>query len=506
MRTPEAALRHNMNWDTAMTASIPRILIVTAEPVGPLMGETAIRAWELATVLAREFRTTLAAPAPVPADGPGFFIAAIPPASEGYAALTELIRAHDVIVAQTLPLPALPAEEMATKYLVVDLCRPWIVEHLEAHHVRESVSEQSWLARDLIAINGLLAAGDFFICPAETQRAFWLGALAHTGRLTETVYGRTPDGRALIDVVPYGIPALPPPKRAKALKGVVPGIGPNDFVALWGGGLWYGLDPLTLVHATARLRDVDYPIRAVMLDTPPPATLDSTPAPPSLLDAVRRRSDELELTGTHVFFPDGPVAYAERADYLLEADAGISLQQPSLEARFAFRTPVLDALWAGIVPVVSDGDAMADLLRSYDAGHIVPPGDDAALAVTLANLIDNPYERRLLAARGHALGQSFAWETVAQPLVAFCRAPIKGARVPGFIAADLQERVNELERTLFQTSTYAERLERQLAERGGPNLAGTPTDRGGGSRFRFRRTMNDFLHGRNDPSDETPPE
>ncbi len=484
-----------------MTAFIPRLLIVTDEPVGPLMGEQAIRAWELATILAREFRTTLAAPVPTPPDGPGFFIAAIPPASEGYAALTELIRAHDVIVAQALPLPALPAEEMATKYLVVDLCRPWIVEHLEAHQARESAAEEG-LARDLIAINGLLAAGDFFICPGETQRAFWLGALAHIGRLTEAIYRRAPDGRALVDVVPYGIPALPPPKQAKALKGVMPGIGLNDFVALWGGGLWHGLDPLTLLQATARLRDMDYPIRTVMLDTPPPTPSDGAPAPLSLRDAVRQRSDELELTGTHLFFPDDPIPYTERAEYLLEADAGVSLQQSSLAARFAFRTPVLDALWAGIVPIVSDGDTMADLLRAYDAGRIVPPGDDAALAVTLANLIDNPYERRLLAARGHALGQSFTWEAVAQPLVAFCRQPTKGARVPGFIAADLQERVNELERTLFQTSTYAERLERQLAARGGPDLTGIPKDRGIGSRF--RRTMNDFLHGRSDAGDEPP--
>jgi glycosyltransferase involved in cell wall biosynthesis len=487
-----------------MTASIPRLLIVTDESVGPLMGEAAIRAWELAAILAREFRTTLAAPAPVPPDGPGFFIAALPPASEGYAALTELIRAHDIIIAQALPLPALPAEEMATKYLVVDLCRPWIIEHLEAHQARDPVGEEGWLARALIAINGLLAAGDFFICPTEMQRAFWLGALAHIGRLTDGIYRRAPDGRALIDVVPYGIPALPPPKQERALKGVLPGIGPNDFVALWGGGLWHGLDPLALVHATARLRDLDYPIRTVMLDTPPPATPDGAPTAPSLRDAVRQRGDELGLTGTHLFFPDGPVPYAERAGYLLEADVGISLQHPSLEARFAFRTPVLDALWAGIVPVASDGDTMADLLRAYDAGRIVPPGDDAALAVTLANLIDNPYERRLLAARGHALGQTFTWETVARPLAAFCRQPMKGARVPGFIAADLQERVNELERTLFQTSTYAERLERQLAERGGPNLTGTPADRGVGARF--RRTMTDFLHGRSDPGDERPPD
>lgn len=475
-----------------MTASLPRLLVVTDELVGPAMGETAARTWELAALLGHAFPTTLAAPLPTPTDAPGFALAGIPPASEGYTALAELIRAHEIIVAQALPLPALPAEEMATKYLVVDLCRPSILAHLAAHLGPEPGDEGGALARELIAVNGLLAAGDFFICPSEQQRAFWLGALVQAGRLTETVYARAEDGRALIDVVPFGIPVVPPQKRGKVLEGVIPGIAPNDFVALWAGGT----DPLALVHATARLRDVDYPIRTVFLETRQPG---ATP-----LDAVRQRGEELGLTGTHLFFPEGSIPYGERAEYLLEADASVSLLLPTLDARFGSRPYVLDALWAGIVPVVSDGDPTADLLRAYDAGRIVPPGDDAALAVTLANMIDNPYERRLLAARGHTLGQSFTWEAVAQPLLAYCRQPVKGARVPGFIAADLQQRINELERTLYQTSTYAERLERELAERGGPNLAAPPGERGIGSRL--RRTMTDIWHGRPGPDDEPPDE
>jgi hypothetical protein len=477
-----------------MTASLPRLLVVTDESISPLMGEMAARAWEFAALLGHAFPTTLAAPLPVPLNAPGFALAGIPPASEGYAALTELIRAHEIIVAQALPLPALPAEEMAAKYLVVDLCRPPILAHLAANHHRgrEPGDEADGLARELIAVNDLIAAGDFFICTGEPQRTFWLGALTHAGRLTEAIDARAEDGRALIDVVPFGIPATPPQKHRKVLKGAIPGIAPNDFVALWAGGT----DPLALVHATARLRDVDYPIRTVFLEAQPPG---ATP-----LDAVRQRGDELGLTGTHLFFPEGAVPYAERGEYLLEADASVSLVLPTPDARFGSRPHILDALWAGIVPVVSDGDATADLLRAYDAGRIVPPGDDAALAVTLANMIDNPYERRLLAARGHTLGQSFTWETVAQPLLAYCRQPMKGARVPGFIAADLQQRINELERTLYQTSTYAERLERELAERGGPNFAAPPAERGIGSRL--RRTMTDIWHGRPGPDDEPPPD
>lgn len=479
-----------------MAASTSRVLVVTDESVGPFMAETANRAWELAGVLGREFPTTLAAPTPVPPDAPGFALAGISPAGEGYAALVDLIRAHDIIIAQALPLAAIPADEMTTKYLVVDLYRPAALERLEARRGTEQGSDDE-LVQALVTINGLLAAGDFFICPGEQQRAFWLGALTHVGRLTDAVYARTGDGRALIDVVPFGIPTTPAVKQARVLKGIVPGIAPNDFVALWSGGT----DPLSLIHATARLRDVDYPIRTVFLETRQPSTSDEA-AHPASFAMVRQRGDELGLTGTYLFFPEAAVPYGDRVEYLLEADATVSFLAPTLDARFGFRPHVLDALWAGIVPVISDGDTTADLLRAYDAGRIVPAGDDAALAVTLANLFDNPYDRRLLAARGHTLGQSFTWETMAQPLLAFCRHPAKGARVPGFTAADLQERVNELERTLYQTSTYAERLERELAERGGPNLAGPPTERGVGARL--RRSMHDFLHGRPAPEDEPP--
>ena len=124
-----------------MTASLPRLLVVTDEPVGPFMGEAAARAWELAALLGRTFPTTLAAPFPTPPDAPGFALVGIPPANEGYTALAELIRAHEIIVAQALPLPALPAEEMAAKYLVVDLCRPSILAHLAARQGREPGEE-----------------------------------------------------------------------------------------------------------------------------------------------------------------------------------------------------------------------------------------------------------------------------------------------------------------------------------------------------------------------------
>lgn len=321
------------------------------------------------------------------------------------------------------------------------------------------------MARDLEAMSALFTHGDFFVCAGDAQRAYWLGALSMFGRLTEAVYARDRDGKTLIDVVPFGLSAEPPQHTAAALKGVVPGIGRDDFVALWGGGVWNWLDPLTLIRATARLRDGGYPIRTFFLGTQRPAVSDAATLRPTMVDTARRLSDDLGLTGSHVFFNDRWVAYEDRANYLLEADIGISLHQPTLETRFAFRTRVLDYLWAGLVPVVNDGDTIADLVRSDGVGRVVPIGDDAALAETIAALIDHPTERQALAARCQSLAHAHTWEVAAQPIIGFCRRPWKGRQGPRMAAVEIYDEVKKMRATVEETSTYAERLEREIANR-----------------------------------------
>ncbi|WP_418605927.1 hypothetical protein [Georgenia sp. SUBG003] len=57
---------------------------------------------------------------------------------------------------------------------------------------------------------------------------------------------RDPSLRELVTVVPFGLDPQPPARRAHAIKGVVPGIGPEDPVVLWGGGVYNWFDPLTV--------------------------------------------------------------------------------------------------------------------------------------------------------------------------------------------------------------------------------------------------------------------
>jgi glycosyltransferase involved in cell wall biosynthesis len=62
---------------------------------------------------------------------------------------------------------------------------------------------------------------------------------------------------------------------------------------------------------------------------------------------------------------------------------------------------MVEALCAGLVPVVTDVGTIADLIRENENGHFVPVGDPVALAAVLERLITNPEQLGRL--RGAAL-------------------------------------------------------------------------------------------------------
>ena len=84
------------------------------------------------------------------------------------------------------------------------------------------------------------------------------------------------------------------------MRGVVAGIGADDEIVLWGGGVYNWFDPLTLIRAVDRLRHRRRRAAAVL-------PRRAAPEPRRGRDArwradARALAGELGLTGTHVFF------------------------------------------------------------------------------------------------------------------------------------------------------------------------------------------------------------
>jgi glycosyltransferase involved in cell wall biosynthesis len=134
-------------------------------------------------------------------------------------------------------------------------------------------------------------------------------------------------------------------------------------------------------------------------------------------------SDELGLTGAHVFFNHDWVPYEQRADWLLDADIGVSTHLDHVETAFSFRTRVLDYLWAGLPIVCTAGDAMGELVVDHGLGAAVAPNDPIALATAIEGLLEDDAARADAAAAVRKIAPDFAWSRALAPLVAFCAAP-----------------------------------------------------------------------------------
>ena len=400
-----------------------RIAVATSEPLTARMAGPAIRAWHMAEALAREHQVQLVTTEACDRWHSSFLVRRVT-ARE----LAALERWWDVLVFQGGLLHEHPFLRQSEKVVVADVYDPFHLENLEQTR-GWGPSERDATVRHLTEVlNEQLQRGDFLLCASERQRDFWLGSLSALGRVNPATYDEDPTLASLVGVVPFGLPSSPPKATRPALRGVVPGIGPDDKVILWAGGVYNWFDPLTLVRAVDRLRHRLPSVRLFFLGLQHP---NPNVPPMRMATELRTLADERGLVGTHVFFNDGWVDYESRAGFLLEADVGVSTHLEHVETAYSFRSRILDYLWAGLPIVATSGDAFGELIVSEGLGAAVAPGDEEALEAALWRLLGSEEESAACRENVARVAPRFAWEHALRPLLAFCRAP---RRAPDLVA------------------------------------------------------------------------
>jgi glycosyltransferase involved in cell wall biosynthesis len=391
---------------------VTRVLFISAEPVGAAMAGPAIRVLELAKAVAAECRVTVAAPAP--SDVGGLPLELVEAHLSDFERLLAAVRACDVVVAQRLPPQLLRYVARMPVRFVADLYNPQMIEVLEAVTDGAAGSpRRAWKS-----MLGQCAVADFVMCASEKQRDLWLGGMGMAGLIEPRAYRADPTFRRFVDVVPFGLPDRPPEPAGAVLREMWPQIGADEPVLLWAGGIWHWLDALTPIRALERLRDRGLPAHLAFMGTGRPA-LDPANIPTSA-GAALEFARERGLEGRCVHFNPGWVPYEERGAWLLDADLGVSAHHDHLEARFSFRTRVLDHFWAGLPSVVSGGDSIGELVERHGLGAAVAPEDDEAYAAACAGLLEDRAAHAAAAERVRALAPSLRWPQVARPLVEFC--------------------------------------------------------------------------------------
>lgn len=398
-----------------------KVLFITHDKLGPNMAGPAIRCWELSRVLARTCDVRITSIHPVELSHPDFQIV-----SFDHDAKTLLRQAaeSDVLIVQGVSLSTFPELAKLGKYVVADVYDPFVFESYEFF---ETLGEQ----RDAVfcqyvdVMNNQLCLADYFVCANERQRDLWLGNLAGLARLSPQLLGEDRSASRVIGLVPFGISDGSPIPKGHGIRGQVPGIRTDDFILLWGGGIYSWFDPITIIRAVAELGKTRGDIKLYFMGIKHP-----NPDVPEMAMTAQAiaLAEELGIKDRLVYFNTEWVPYEERQGLLCDVDAGVSAHFDSIETRFSFRTRVLDYLWAGLPILTTQGDAFAELVAREGLGTVLGYEDVEGWARAIAELADRP-DRQDLKERVRRASQTFRWTEVAKPLEAYCQAPYRTPRL-----------------------------------------------------------------------------
>jgi glycosyltransferase involved in cell wall biosynthesis len=432
---------------------VPRILLVANNRIGSKMAGPGVRYYNFARELANRSDVTLVVPT-APDVELGFAEVLVAP-QLSYRRFLEVARGSDAVIAQQLSARAMRALAGGNAKVVYDLYDPLLIETLPLlagwpDRKHRELTHRNVMQQQLLA----LSTGDAFLCASDRQRDLWLGLLTALGRVDIDVYAADPTLRGLIDVVPFGVAAEAPKPTRRVLKGVLPGVGESDSVLLWGGGIWDWFDPLTVIRAVARIAESRDDVKLCFLgSTDPNATTGATTMSARAIEVAR----DLGVEGRSVFFNDGWVDYEDRANYLLEADIGVSAHMNSAESRFAFRTRLLDYFWAGLPTVTTSGDVLGDLVAERRLGRALPAGDVDAWAAAIPELLDDRQERSTIAANLESVRHALAWPRLVDRVAEIAAAP----RVAGTATLGLHRELH----TLLKGGVYSARgIRRQASD------------------------------------------
>ena len=405
--------------DLFADSPIRQITLLCNDLIGPRMAGTAIRTWELACALASHARVTIASERPIDRTHPGIETLLV----ESDDVLRAHIDATDAVIVFGFDLVRYPFLANSRALRIVDLYDPWIFGSLEQYDAMSDVEAERSKAHEINTLNQQADVGDFFICASERQRDFWLGMLASRGRLDKAAHDADPHLRALIDVVPYGVPETPPtvdPTNSLLRGGRFPSIDADSQVILWGGGTWDWFDPLGTLHAFAEISPEFTNARLFFMGLELEGR--GVPTMASTQRLIDRARDLGMINDGRVVL--GPwVPYDDRGAYLRDADIGVVAAKAMAESRLAFRTRMLDHFWAGLPTLTTEGDVLSELVGASGAGLVVPANSVTAMANGMRALLGSPEQREACAAAAFDLADQFRWSSVISPIARLVANP-----------------------------------------------------------------------------------
>lgn len=286
--------------------------------------------------------------------------------------------------------PAFAARVRPRQPVVVDLAGPHI---LERHYQRAPDQHGAVLAK-----LSVLASADYFIVSGPSQRDYFFSYMQRAGV--------TDPGRRTATISMPLSPQLPSKPRFE----------PEAFPRFIFGGVF-----LPWQNPAAGLRKLAQELEHRRKGS---LTLIGGKHPNYDVDGGGYAKLFAELARNKRVTKKPMLPFDRFSSELSSADVALDLMEWNLERQLAMTIRSTTYLWAGLPVIYNNYADLGRLIESYDAGWLVDPADEHALAEVIASIYSDPDGVREKSANAQRLAaEEFAWDRAVQPLLELLDPP-----------------------------------------------------------------------------------
>jgi glycosyltransferase involved in cell wall biosynthesis len=254
----------------------------------------------------------------------------------------------------------------------------------------------------------VLRRGDLFLCANDNQKRFYQGVLAALGRINPATYGEE-----LILVAPYGIYRDKPVQTDKPIDRLM-GANGKDGVKrlLWFGAIYPWFDLRKLVDAV-NIINKTVPTKLIIVGAKNPFNYhpDFVRRYEELIEHIDKNKESQRNTVIQEW-----VNFDERANWYLGSDLVILINKIGDENELAWRTRLVDFMWADLPIVTNGGDPLGEELIAGGAAARLEHTDAEGMANDLIGLLSREEQLSSLRKNIAAQRSKFYWDVVTKSL------------------------------------------------------------------------------------------
>ena len=261
-----------------------------------------------------------------------------------------------------------------TQVLVLDCYVPIHVE-MCARRSPERLEEAAAYEGERVRWDEVLCKGSFFLCANANQIHYYRGILHQIGRLNPINYEDDP-----LILAPYGISRDLPVPAATPIQEL--GIQPGVKKLLWFGGVYPWFNVKVLFDAVSRL-NLTTPCVLIVVGVRNP--FNSHPLFVGLAAEIEAMAQSADYAGL-VHLVDW-VQYHDRANWYLDSDLTVMISQEGVENNYAWRTRLVDYIWANSPVATSGQDLLSQKMIELGIAAKLDIGTSEQMALSLANAL-----------------------------------------------------------------------------------------------------------------------